>query len=37
MTVYVRLHRGWTVAEALTGRRQQSPERVTLRRRNQPR
>ena len=26
MTVYVRLHRGWTVAEALTGRREQRPE-----------
>jgi hypothetical protein len=37
MTVYVRLHRGWTVAEALTGCRQQPPERVTLQRLNQPR
>ena len=26
ITVYVRLHRGWTVAEALTGRRQPRPE-----------
>jgi hypothetical protein len=25
MTVYVRLHRGWTVAEALTGRREAPP------------
>jgi len=25
-TVYVRLHRGWTVAEALTGRREPRPE-----------
>jgi hypothetical protein len=26
MTVYVRLHRGWSVAEALTGRRELRPE-----------
>jgi hypothetical protein len=26
ITVYVRLHRGWTVAEALTGRRESPPE-----------
>ena len=25
ITVYVRLHRGWTVAEALTGRRESRP------------
>jgi len=28
-TVYVRLHRGWTVAEALTGRRESRPEPAT--------
>ena len=26
MTVYVRLHHGWTVAEALSGRRESPPE-----------
>ena len=26
ITVYVRLHRGWTVAEALTGRREPQPK-----------
>ena len=29
MTVYVRLHRGWTVAEALSGRREARLEPVT--------
>ncbi|HYQ91606.1 MAG TPA: hypothetical protein VES89_05905, partial [Candidatus Competibacteraceae bacterium] len=29
MTVYVRLHRGWTVAEALTGRRESHAEPAT--------
>ena len=29
MTVYVRLHRGWTVAEALTGRQESQPESTT--------
>ena len=29
ITVYVRLHRGWTVAEALTGQRELRPEPVT--------
>ena len=29
MTVYVRLHRGWSVAEALTGRREPRPEPAT--------
>ena len=31
ITVYVRLHRGWTVAEALTGRRESQAEAATTR------